>query len=1207
MLNRLYIVVGVLAILVLAGGFLIPQFIDWGSYRERIEEIAETNLGADVTIDGDLDFTLLPQPEMRFGRAVVGPLEQPVMEIGGVVAQFSLMDFLRDQFVITSLQVDDPVVYLALDEQGQFDLPIELPEDFTTSNISIAAADITGGSVRFADARTDEEWRLDGFAGQLRISGISGPFALQGNGNFQGEPYALRVNTSALGETDQMQLSMFARPESGGFSLAGEGLLQVGEAPGFSGNMTFRAAPREAADAAEVRGDFLLTGEVELNASRLLVSSFDLSPDENQPSTRLTGAAVLNLGAGRNFDVVLSGGVVALAPRDARQEEEDAPYELVRLLNDLPAVPVPPMPGRIGIDIGELNLRAFSLRNVRLDAATNGQSWQLDTFSGDMPGATELRLGGSISNDEGRLGYDGQLRITSERLDVFSQMWRTPDPDNPLFNLPGELTVNLSLAGGELGLANGVLTLEDESHEFASLLTLEGERGALLSARLGELSPRQSRAILALLPQFVADESFGNTFPNGSIDIAAEQATVLDVEGEGLAATFDWGPDGLTVERLTAQNWGGARLALSGGIGGTVAAPEVSGGGTVVLSFGEDRFATLMLDRLGASEELADWLLRSLPLDVAVDVTPADESGAQVFSMNGRAGVADIALSANLSGGLARALNAPMVLEASLGSDEGEDFADQLGLGVNPLPSDERVLMDVQLGGTASNSFQASLSAVSDEERLGFAGTMIVSDPSEIRGNGQLDFGLSDPGPLLALLGADALSLPPVEGTGTLQFTGNSTFALNNFDARSPGGPGLSGTLGLTTANENSLVTGQVRVDELEAGALFGTLAGAAALIEGDTFWPDGPVDLSPGNRQSRGRIEVTSPWMRAGGRAVLNDVSMVLSWNETGTAIQNLSGGALGGTVEAGIDFCCAGLAADKQVSGRFSAEQVPLNVILPDVLAASLAGTLDGGLRFEGTGASLNEIMESLSGEGSFSVADLEVSGFDPAVFGALAGVEDIADIDAEELTDIVEVALAQGPFTSSGLSGIFNIAAGHARADNLTTEAENARLRGNLDVDLATLGLDGEFSLTPTDLMDDGGLVNPATAEVTALLGGTLLAPERTLDVAQMIDAIQARALELEVERLEALRAAEEARQRALAEERARIMEEEAQRAAEEASRQAAEAEAERLRQEEAARLAEELRRQQEAEEAARLAPLVLDDGGFDLFAVDQGPLF
>ena len=202
----------------------------------------------------------------------------------------------------------------------------------------------------------------------------------------------------------------------------------------------------------------------------------------------------------------------------------------------------------------------------------------------------------------------------------------------------------------------------------------------------------------------------------------------------------------------------------------------------------------------------------------------------------------------------------------------------------------------------------------------------------------------------------------------------------------------------------------QMRVDELETAALFGTLAGPAALLEADTVWPDGPIDLSPGNRQSRGRIEVSSSWLRAGGRAVLNDVGMVVSWNEIGSAVQNLTGGALGGTVEGSIDFCCAGLAADKQVSGRLNVEGVPLDALLPDALGSVLGGALDGGISFEGNGASLNEVIETLSGDGSFAVSGFSVEAFDAGVFAALAELEDVSEMDAEALADALRRSSAK-----------------------------------------------------------------------------------------------------------------------------------------------------------------------------------------------------
>ncbi len=66
---------------------------------------------------------------------------------------------------------------------------------------------------------------------------------------------------------------------------------------------------------------------------------------------------------------------------------------LIALLNNLlefegdrQIVGVQHLTGEQHVDIAELNLRAFSLRNVRLDATAHDGGWTVKRFTGGLPG-----------------------------------------------------------------------------------------------------------------------------------------------------------------------------------------------------------------------------------------------------------------------------------------------------------------------------------------------------------------------------------------------------------------------------------------------------------------------------------------------------------------------------------------------------------------------------------------------------------------------------------------------------------------------------------------------------------------------------------------------------------------------------------------------------------------------------------------------------
>ena len=376
MLNRLYIVVGVLAILILAAAFVVPSLIPWGSYRGRMESLAAEALGAEVRVNGEIHFSLMPQPHMELADISVGPQAQPVMSVKSADADFSLMDFLRNRYSMTRLVLDHPVLNLTVEPDGTLDTGLKPAGADSSTALSVANAQVDVGSVQLNDTRSGRIYSLDGLNGQLSVGAIAGPFGFEGGGSFGDQHYAFHITTTTVDAAGNTHLSLFAKPDGEAFSISAEGALTTNGPPHFSGDLIYRQAPPAARNASGVIGDLTLTSKLDVTPAKLVLSAYTLIPDENRAVTRLTGQATLAFGATPMFSATVESGVLAMPPRDATAETGPQPYELVRMLGELPVLPVPPVAGH---DRGRrVGARSAFVRAAQRDAAGDHRRHAMD-------------------------------------------------------------------------------------------------------------------------------------------------------------------------------------------------------------------------------------------------------------------------------------------------------------------------------------------------------------------------------------------------------------------------------------------------------------------------------------------------------------------------------------------------------------------------------------------------------------------------------------------------------------------------------------------------------------------------------------------------------------------------------------------------------------------------------------------------------------
>jgi hypothetical protein len=1183
-LNRLYIVVGVIAILLLAAAFVVPSFIPWGQYRDRLAAIAGEVLGTPVRIEGDVAFSLLPQPKLTFANVSAGPPEAPSLTVERVEADFSLIDFLRDRYNVTELQLEGPTVSIDVAADGSVDAGIALART-VTSNISVANAVISGGTVKLHDAWAGETYIASNVTGDLKLEALRGPFSFQGTGNVDGAVYALRVTTGQLDAEGGGSLAMTLRPADERFTLAAEGFLTPGLVPGFSGTMTYRQPPpRPAKEGAEDagQGDLVMTSKVEANPGKVLLSDYVVIPDENRAATRLLGAADVTLGRGMAFNAVISGGLLALPPRDATAEQAVEPYELIRLLRELPLPAAPGIPGTIGLDVAEVNLRAFSLRNVRLDATAHDGGWTVRGLTGLLPGDTRVSLSGEVTTETGRPEFSGKLSLNSQRLDALTTLWRKPAEGNPLFGMPGSIEARIDLVGETLSVSDGRVELDGEARSFSAQLGLGATPDLHITADMGQLDAARSAALFALLPDLNVDAAFPATFPKGEFELVADAITLGGLNGRALSAKGSWDGGVLVVDDISAGDLGGAKFKASLTAFGSITKPELSGAGTLTVASADAPALASFYKAIGASPALTGFLTPSLPADLALRLDAPSGDGAQSLAVSGRLGAAEVAADAELQAGFLRALSGPVKVRLDMKSADSGAMTAQLGLGaVSLFAEGEPVHLVGVIDGNIANSLETTVLVEGGGDSLGFSGNLVVTDPAAYSGKGTIKAALADPTAFAEWLGAGGVSLPPISASARVDFTGLSDVQLSDITGTS-GAESFTGELKLANRGATRVVSGNIAAGQLDLGGLLGTLVGPASQLTGNGLWPDGPLATGDGPRGTTGRVSVTTPAVTAAGKPLVTDLAFDLDWDATTTRLRNLTGKLGNGSVGLELAVCCAGPLIDKQVTGRISLTGVSIDSIAPSLVADALDGTIDASGRFDGTGGSVAGIIGALTGEGTYTVSGLKIERLDPQAVSQVANVENVLEMQPEELSALIEDRLDDGPFLAPQVTGGFTIAGGVLRSPNLSIEGEGGQLFGSGSIQLGSLGLAGDYTIAPTTIAQ-AALVDTGSARVTARLGGTLLAPERKFDVSSLVDAIMVKAYEAEVARLEKLREEDEARRKAEEAEKARLAAEAA------AIRAADEAAAKKAAEEAAAKqAAEEAAAKQAAEaEAARKA--------------------
>jgi AsmA protein len=192
-LKWLLAIVGLLVLLLVIVAVVLPLTIDPNDYKEEIQQAVKDETGRELTIGGDIGWTVFPWLGFEVNNITLGNRsgfgDEPMLKIGEASAAVKIMPLFNKQVEIGTVTLKDMTVRLSqkangennwsdLNESDKQAPKADINRDNTAASVKISGVEIDNANVRWEDAGQVTELSTV----NLNISGISGqqPFDLEG-------------------------------------------------------------------------------------------------------------------------------------------------------------------------------------------------------------------------------------------------------------------------------------------------------------------------------------------------------------------------------------------------------------------------------------------------------------------------------------------------------------------------------------------------------------------------------------------------------------------------------------------------------------------------------------------------------------------------------------------------------------------------------------------------------------------------------------------------------------------------------------------------------------------------------------------------------------------------------------------------------------------------------------------------------------------
>ena len=1113
--------VSIAIILALVAALVGPHFVDWAQYRSTFEREATRLAGQPVRIGGAIDVRLLPTPSVQLGRIEIGSAAQPQAKARELHTELALGSLMRGEFRASDVRLTGLEIGFKTDASGRFDWPLTRlgfdPDRFTTERVAIDESVIT-----FFDTASDTQTQLQGFWFKGELRSLLGPAKGEGGFTAAGERYGYRLAASRFGD-DGIKLRLGLDPADRPLAIEADGTLKLDEnSPRFDGTLTILrlASSGGASGRGSAAVSWRASAKVKAAPDRALFEQLEYTYGPEDRALKLTGTADFRFGKSPRFESVLSARQVDL-DRALALPEGPGRLPLAALkafIEPLASSYRPSFPVRLGIGVDAMTLASGTLQNVRGDIKLDDDGWDIETLEFRAPGFAQIRLSGRVAAASQGLGFKGPAQIEAT------------DPRSFLGWLEGRTDAaprqsGLLRASGELSVGTQQFAVDRLKFEF-DRKTIEGR--IAYAADGGR--PRLDAELKAGELDIDGVLAFARTAFDGSAferprDIALAvdigRATLAGVDIKGVSGTFKLDPAGITFDRVRIADLADAAFNLNGRMEGALEAPR----GTVTFDVDarglDGTVAVLSKYWPEAADPLRHAASRIVPLKAHATlgiepVSSTDPRGNSKvkLALDGTAGALRMKFGADAAGDVGALTLPEFRLDGNLSATDGAALVSLLGidraLNVDKRPgtltvavrsapgADARVDARLNAGGLAASANGTARLFSAGGLATALDVTLQAADASPLR-RGSIPLGTLLPVALRAKLTASPTEL-----------------AVNGLSGVVGGGP-VRGNLKL--ALDSKRIDGQIDTDAIDLPALLAIVAGMprVAARAGAPMWAGEPFgenllsDLT-------GRVEFTASRAALTPTLMARQLRGALRIEPAEIAIEKMEGVLAGGrasgqlALRRGADGL--GMRARLSLIGGDAA------TLLPGEGKAPLTGRLGLQVELEGSGLSPASLIGSLSGTGTITLEDAQLSSLDPKAFNAaIRAAEQSVAVDAPRIRDIIATVLEGGRLAVPRLDAALTITAGQASIGQTTVLGQGADLSISGNADLADASIDARLTLTGPTIHEGANSIRP---EILVTLKGPYSAPKRSIDVSALSGWLMLRSVERQAKQISAIEA-------------------------------------------------------------------------------------